>query len=69
MPKHKPKLKQIQIKNDIKNSSNPKLKQTPAATQNKLIKQTQVAAHNYLQHTAHTYHWKFWNLNFKSLNR
>ena len=54
--KHKPKLKQIQIKNDIKNSSNLKLKQTPMATQNKLIKQTPVAAHNYLQHTTHTYH-------------
>ena len=34
MPKHKPKLKQIQIKNYIKNSSNLKLKQTPAVTQN-----------------------------------
>ena len=52
MPKHKPKLKQIQIKNDIKNSSNPKLKQTPVVTQNKLIKQTPAATHNYLKHTA-----------------
>ena len=32
MPKPKPKLKQIQIKNDIKNPYNPKLKQTPTIT-------------------------------------